>query len=188
MKIPKKAKRVFSGVVYDVYQWREKNFDGSSALFEAVKRADSVQIIALQDGQVCLGYERQPGTKPFYSLIGGRMDPGEKPLAAAKRELREETGMVSNRWELLEVYEVPGRIEWRLYYYIAHDCYEVGKQHLDAGEKIKVMKVPFDRFLRLVKHPAFRGSDRVLDLIGRDPTRQNLARFRRRLFGRKGKG
>lgn len=181
MKIPQRAKRVFSGVIYDVYQWKEKNFDGTLAIFEAVKRANSVQIIALQGKNVCVGYERQPGMKPFYSLFGGRMDAGEKPLAAAKRELREETGMVSEDWELLEVYEVPGRIEWNLYYYVARNCRVVGKQHLDAGEKIKVVKLSYAAFIKRLKHPAFRGGERVLDLIGRDHRPQDRARFRRRL-------
>ena len=45
MKIPKNAKCVFTGIVYDVYQWEETNFDGSPATFEAVKRHDSVQVI-----------------------------------------------------------------------------------------------------------------------------------------------
>ncbi len=38
------AKRVFKGVRFDVYQWKQKRYDGTKATFELIKRADSIIV------------------------------------------------------------------------------------------------------------------------------------------------
>ena len=37
MKVPKQAKRVFKGVIFDVYQWEQEMFDGTKEIFEKLK-------------------------------------------------------------------------------------------------------------------------------------------------------
>lgn len=54
-----KAKLVFKGVRFDTYQWRQKQFDGSTATFEVVKRDDTVVIIPVIDGQIVVVNEQQ---------------------------------------------------------------------------------------------------------------------------------
>ncbi len=183
MKIPKKAKRVFAGIVYDVYQWKETNFDGTPATFEAVKRHDSVQIMPTTRKKVFVGREEQPGRKPFYSFFGGRVEKGETPLAAAKRELAEESGMVSDDWVLIETYHVPGRIEWRVHYYVARNARAAHKQQLDPGERIMVMPVSFTKFIKLLAHPEFRGTERVRLWLTGGLDRTKLAAFKKKLLG-----
>ena len=41
---------------------------------------------------------RLPAEKYLWELPAGRLDPGEKPLQAAKRELKEETGYTARKW------------------------------------------------------------------------------------------
>ena len=45
--IPKDARCVFKGVIFEVWQWEQKMFDGSMATFERIKRPDTVVIIQL---------------------------------------------------------------------------------------------------------------------------------------------
>ena len=45
--VPKEAKKVFSGVIYDVYQWPQEMFDGSMQTFEMLGRPDTVKILAV---------------------------------------------------------------------------------------------------------------------------------------------
>ncbi len=53
--IPEHAKKVFSGVIFDVYHWEQEMFDGSRATFEKVKRADTVGVYGvLDDGRILL--------------------------------------------------------------------------------------------------------------------------------------
>ena len=64
----------------------------------------------------------------------------EDPLAAAQRELREETGYVSEDWELL--LRVPSQAtmadNWA-YVYRARSCRPAGGQHLDETEFLNVL-------------------------------------------------
>jgi ADP-ribose pyrophosphatase len=71
MKIPKEAKLVFKGVIFDVYQWQQKMFDGSFETFEMLKRPNTVEIIATQGDKILLSHQSQPNKKDFLSLFGG---------------------------------------------------------------------------------------------------------------------
>ncbi len=55
-----KAKRVFKGVRFGTYQWEQKQFDGSIATYEIVKRNDTVIILPIIDGKIILVKEQQP--------------------------------------------------------------------------------------------------------------------------------
>jgi len=41
MKLTSQAQRVFKGIIFDVYQWKQKMFDGSQGIFEMLKRPDT---------------------------------------------------------------------------------------------------------------------------------------------------
>jgi len=99
--LPKHAKKVFTGEIFDVYQWEQEMYDGSTVIFEKIKRADTVSVIPITTEQkILISHEEQPGLKPFYGVFGGRIEPEENPLSAAKRELLEETGYQSDKWKL----------------------------------------------------------------------------------------
>ena len=154
MTLPKSAKRVFKGKIFDVYQWRQKMFDGSYKIFERVKRQDTVIIIATIKNKIVILKQKQPDTGWYYSNPAGRMDiPGEKPLVAAKRELLEETGMVAKKLFLWKKIKKTGKVIHTVYFYIARDCKKVAEQKLDAGEKIKVELISFEDYLKLTDDP-----------------------------------
>ena len=91
--IPENAKRVFKGIIFDVYQWEQELYNGSKAVFEKLKRPDTVIILpVLPDGRIILIEEEQPGSDLVIGIPGGRIDEGEEVLEAVKRELLEETG------------------------------------------------------------------------------------------------
>ena len=96
--IPENAKKVFDGVIFDVYQWEQKMYDGSVAVFEKIKRLDTTVIVAIdENNNFIITHQEQPGRdKPFLSNPAGRIEGGENPLEGAKRELLEETGYESN--------------------------------------------------------------------------------------------
>ncbi len=90
--LPPQAKRVFEGIIFDVYHWQQQLFDGSYTTFEMLKRPDTIQVLAVRDNQLVILEEEQPGHPAFYGVPGGRHDqPAESELDAARRELREET-------------------------------------------------------------------------------------------------
>lgn len=70
---------------------------------------------------------RLPADKYLWELPAGRMDPGETPLQAAKRELAEETGYKARKWKkLASYYASPGFVQERMTIFLATE--------LTAGE------------------------------------------------------
>lgn len=166
-KIPPHAQCVFTGIIYDVYQWEQVLFDGSSATFECLKRPDTVVVIPVQGSQVFYARQEQPNKPPFISLFGGRAEKTEAPLEAAKRELLEETGLSSNDWEQIRCYTAPGKIDWKIYFFVARDCVKTAEQKLDAGEKIEVHSVSIDDFIsKIVTDPHFSEHELRHEIMG----------------------
>lgn len=58
--------------------------------------------VLIRDGQALLTFQHQP--EPEFQLPGGGIDPGESPLAALHREVREETGWTIGGARRLGVY------------------------------------------------------------------------------------
>ena len=118
--IPPHAKKVFTGVLFDVYQWEQELFDGSFATFEKLKRADSVTVIPiLPDGRFLIIDDDQPGGKSVRTFPSGGLDPGEDPVDGAKRELLEETGYAPKEITLWRAYHPVSKLDWVLYFFIA---------------------------------------------------------------------
>jgi ADP-ribose pyrophosphatase len=179
--IPKSAKCVFKGVIFDVYQWKQKQYDGTFKTFEMLKRPDTVEAIAILDGKIAISEQEQPLRGKFYGFFGGRAERGEKPLIAAKRELLEESGLKSNDWELLLTYRPVFKIEHSVFIYAARDCRKVAELQPDAGERLKVRFVTFDELLELVESDKWWGDSFKNDLF-RMRYDGRLEGFRKKLF------
>jgi ADP-ribose pyrophosphatase len=155
-KRPADARRVFKGILFDAYQWPQEMLDGSTATFEVLKRPDTVEVIpVLDNGNILIVEEEQPGKAPFISFPGGRLDENETPQAAALRELSEETGYTASRVELWEATQPISKIDWAVYTFIARGCKREGEVHLDPGERITVREVTFDQMLELARQGKF---------------------------------
>ncbi len=154
--LPPDAKLVFAGKLFDVYHWQAEAYDGTTRIFEKLKRPDSAMIIPVtEDGKIIMSRQEQPGKQPFTSLIGGRVDEGEDVHEAAKRELLEETGYASEDWELFDAVQPNSKIEWAVYTFIARGCKKIAEQSLDGAEKIELMQVSFEEFVSLVCEDEF---------------------------------
>jgi len=164
--IPDHAKKVFTGVIFDVYQWEQKMYDGTTKTFEKLKRPDTVVIFpVLSDGTILLTEQEQPGREPFIDAPSGRADENEDPLETAKRELLEETGYVADEYTLWKTVCPVSKIDWVCYTFIAKRCKKVQDQHLDSGEKITLKPVNFDELLRLSRDSRFRAQESVKEFM-----------------------
>lgn len=145
--LPPHAHLAFKGGIFEIHQWEQELYDGSTAIFERAKRDDTVTVIpVLPDGQILLIQQEQPALEPYVSAPGGRVDPGEDPLDAAKRELLEETGYEADTWELIDAHQPAAKIDWAVFTFVAKGLRKVAELDLDAGEKIELMPVSFERF------------------------------------------
>lgn len=168
--IPEEAKCVFSGEIYDVYQWPQKLYDGSIATFEMLRRPDTVKIIALvtpeeqaqlknvvnlttsTEDKIVITKQKQPRKDWFYDYPGGRVDAEDvDELAGAKRELLEEAGLEFANWKLVDVKQPFNKIDWLVYTFVTSGLVRQTTQCLDAGEQIEVELATIPEIQQLAK-------------------------------------
>jgi ADP-ribose pyrophosphatase len=131
---------VFDGALLHVRRDRVRLPDGKVATREYVVHPGAVLVVpVLADGRYVTERQfRYPLARVFVEFPAGKIDPGEDPLACARRELVEETGYTAARWQRLGVihpvisYSTEHIELWR-----ADGLAEVGRQ-LDDGEFLEI--------------------------------------------------
>jgi ADP-ribose pyrophosphatase len=136
---PDAAARVFAGrmVTVTVERWGD-------AEREVVERADSVAVVALEpaDSVMLVRQFREPARRPLLELPAGTIDDGEEPLATAKRELAEETGLRGGRWRAGPVFfTTPGFCRERVHLFFADEL-ERGEPAPGSGEELEIERWP----------------------------------------------
>jgi ADP-ribose pyrophosphatase len=157
IELPKGAQRKFKGILFDVYQWPQRMYDGSEKTFECITRKATLNVIPVVGDKILIQEQQQPHQEQVYlSLPGGQIEPGEDPLEGAQREFLEESGYISQDWELWNLWRGHIIIQWKSYFYVARNCKKIQEPQLDAGEKIKDKLITYDEFLDLAVHDQFR--------------------------------
>jgi ADP-ribose pyrophosphatase len=131
-----------------------------------VQPADWVNVLAFTDADECVMIRQyRYGTDAIQLEIpGGIIDPGESPLTAAARELREETGYASSRWTALgSVAPNPAFQRNRLHTFLAEDCVPVSEQEQEETEDIDIDLVPAPQLATLLGDGSI---DHALVLVG----------------------
>lgn len=145
---PETAKIVFHGVLFDVWQWDQTLFDGTTAVFETLQRPDTVLVLPVIDNDhVILAEETQPSMQAVVHAIGGRVEDKESPLDAVRRELLEEAGYTAREWRLWDAWQPITKIDWAVYLFVAHSIEKVSQASLDVGEKISLRRIPISSLL-----------------------------------------
>lgn len=161
--VPDNAQRVFKGVIFDVYQWPQAMFDGSTEIFEMLRRPDTVQVVVVRKQQILLVRDEQPGRGIRLHFPGGRVDETDESwLATAERELREEAGLVCKDWRLIDVQQPQIKIEWFAAIFLAEQIVEEHPQNVDvAGEKITLEWHDFDK----VRERVLSGEEQTMQYL-----------------------
>lgn len=149
--VPDSAKQAFEGELFDVYQWEQELYDGTYATFEKVVRTDTtVMYPILPDGRILLVEDSQPHRQTIITPPAGRLEDGEKPEDAVRREILEETGYEVEKLEPFYTVQPYEKFDWFVYVFIGKGLKKVKEPELDAGEKITLKPVTFDEMIQLV--------------------------------------
>jgi len=136
--------------------------------FFVLEFPDWVNIVAVtEDNMVVLVRQYRQGVEDFnLEIPGGVVDPGETPLAAAARELAEETGYVPQSLELLSSVCVNPAIQSnRCHLFLAGGCRQLLEQNLDGTEAIEVQLYPLDSLEALMTRGEIHHSLNCLAIV-----------------------
>lgn len=122
----------------------------------------------LKNGNVLLVLEPRVFTEKTVeiSVPGGYIDEGEDRLVAAKRELEEETGLISdNIIEIADYYPDMGNCNHINYCYIALDCEQKGKKKYDDDEYIDTIEVTLEELYELVEKGEINNAATIISAL-----------------------
>jgi 8-oxo-dGTP pyrophosphatase MutT (NUDIX family) len=177
--IPQDAVVVFAGEIFEILRWKQVLFDGSKKTFEKVRRPDTALVLPVVSGSLRISRQQQPGCRaPFFGLIGGRVERGEHPAEAARRELLEEASLVPRSLDLWVAFQPLAKIEWSVFVFVAKNCTSSDASTPDPGEIIELVDVSLEELIALAGAESFRDVGVALHLlrIAADPAQLDNAR------------
>jgi ADP-ribose pyrophosphatase len=136
------TQRVFEGrmISLDVETVRLPN--GKETTREVVRHPGAVAVLAITQDQTILFVRqyRKAIDKISLEIPAGKLEKGEDPLHAAKRELMEETGYQAGSWNHLHTfYTSPGFADEVMHVYVATDL-QAGDTNLDEDEFLECVE------------------------------------------------
>ncbi len=161
------SKEIFNGRVIRVTLDKVQLEDGTTSTREVVHHHGGACVLPVDaDGNVTMVRQfRYALGEELWELPAGKLEADEDPFEAAKRELGEECGLTADTYtELGVVYPTVGYDSERIYLWAAEGLRTVG-QHLDAGEFLDVVKMPFAQALGLVMDGTIKDSKTQIALL-----------------------
>jgi ADP-ribose pyrophosphatase len=147
------GEKILTGRFLQVHRDTVRLPDESTATREYIEHPGAVMILAvLPDGQLVMERQfRYPIGRVMLEFPAGKIDPGEDPLACAKRELLEETGYVAAHWQhYFTHHPLIAYSTERIEFYLATEL-TLQTQQLDPGEFLEVLAMSPAAVLAAIK-------------------------------------
>ena len=150
--IVKKEEKVYSSHVLDVFKNAVIKSDGKESVFSSARIRDGVSVLPIDEkGYAYLIDGYYFGIKKrLTATVSGGIDNGEKPLHAAKRELKEELGIEAKEWiSIGRIVRIPSIVSCSASLFVAKNL-RFGNPHREPDEDIRMVKMKFSKAFEMV--------------------------------------
>jgi len=161
------SETLFTGRVFSVQREEVVEPDGLRATREFIVHPGSVVVMPVfPNGDVLMVRQyRHSAEQYMWELVAGRKEPGETPLAGAKRELLEETGYAAKRYtQMLSVFPTPGFVRERMWIFAAEGL-AAGKSQPEEDEHITARRFRLREALALIRRGAIHDAKSVAGIL-----------------------
>jgi ADP-ribose pyrophosphatase len=165
------------------FHWQGRVFDfkieettlpnGKHTTIEVIHHPGSAAIVPVQDDRsVVLLRQYRPAIRTFiWEVPAGTMHRWEDPLDCAKRELREECGLIGHRFEKIgEILTAPGYSDERIHLFLATELISC-EQKLDEDEYLEIHSFPFEEVMEMIRRGEIQDA---MSIVGLNMSYSNL--------------
>ena len=151
--------RVFDGIILHIDHVTNQLPNGKAAKREIAVHVGASAVLPIDgEGNIYLVRQfRAPIDQILLEIPAGKLDSvDEDRLLAAKRELKEETGLEAENWlHLTDTFTTPGFSNERISLYLARDLRQ-GECRPDEDEFLNLVKMPFEEAFGMVMRGEIR--------------------------------
>jgi ADP-ribose pyrophosphatase len=176
------SKLSYEGPLFRVYT-DEILENGRKVTRDVVRHNGSVVILAIDDTKskrdpmiVMERQYRHAAKEYLLEVPAGKMEEGEEALAAAKRELLEETGFQARRWrKMVRYFASPGFLgEW-MQVFIAEGL-TLGAAQPEYDEQLEIEMIPLSKLLRMIEDGKVHDGKTLISVMLYDRLRRAAAK------------
>jgi len=141
--------------------------NGRRTTFSIVEHPGAVAIVPVHaNGDVVLLRQFRPSIgEEIYEIPAGTIEKGEAPLATAKREIVEETGLKAKQWtKISEFFTAPGFCTELMHVYVARGLSPASAEG-DADEVLRPERMSIDAALKLIRSKKIRDAKSIAGLL-----------------------
>jgi ADP-ribose pyrophosphatase len=162
----------YEGPLFRIFSEEVEEPTGKRNRRDIIRHNGSVVILAVdtsksrRDPLIVIERQYRHAAQQFlYEVPAGKMEPGEDRLAAAKRELLEETGYTARKWKkLVRYFASPGFLgEW-MQVFLAEDLVP-GVATPEDDESLELQRVPLSELLRLIERGQIQDGKTLVSVL-----------------------
>jgi ADP-ribose pyrophosphatase len=161
------SRRIYEGRAVNLRVDTVETPDGRRTTREIVEHADCIAVVPVdvKDNVLLVKQYRKAAEKELLEIPAGGIEPGEDPVTAVAREMREETGLLPRKIEPLGgFYSAPGYTTEYLYLYLATDMVPMPLTAEDTAE-IEVIPVPRHHIPKMITDGIICDSKSIAGLL-----------------------
>ncbi len=162
----------YQGKVFSVTRDEVTEPGGVTGTRDVIRHNGSIVVLAVDsstnpaDPTILLERQYRHAAGQFLmELPAGRIEPGEAPLAAAKRELVEETGFRAGKWSrLVQYYASPGFLSEYFHVYLAENL-RPGEAQPEEDERIELVRLSLSELLAQIEAGKIHDGKTLLSVL-----------------------